>query len=152
MSFLPYFPRVVWGIMQFGQLMAIAACLQAQLVSNGPPFSHGTFSRVLDGKYYFKIPYISLSPWNTVIYFLKSSIARTIFYYSEICWGGYTLKASLMKCAPSILIESDLTYENGRPPRVQFHHKNRIIFQEAMRQCALMYLPFWGFHGPNRFE
>ena len=26
-----------------------AAYLQAQLVSKGPPFSHGTFSRVLDG-------------------------------------------------------------------------------------------------------
>jgi len=26
-----------------------AAHLQAQLVSNGPPFSYGTFSRVLDG-------------------------------------------------------------------------------------------------------
>ena len=71
--------------MQFGQLMAIAACLQAQLVSNRPPFSRGTFSRVLDGKYFSKIPYISLSPWNTVIFFLKSSIARTIFYYSEVC-------------------------------------------------------------------
>ena len=39
----------------FGQFMAIvanlvvAAYLQAQLVSNGPPFSHGTFSRDLDG-------------------------------------------------------------------------------------------------------
>jgi len=38
--------------MQFGQLLPtffLAAYLQAQLVSNGPPFSHGTFSRVLDG-------------------------------------------------------------------------------------------------------
>jgi len=41
--------------MQCGQLMAIAAnlvfaaYLQAQLVSNGPPFSHGTFPGVLNG-------------------------------------------------------------------------------------------------------
>ena len=41
--------------MQLGQLMAIvanlvfAAYLQAQLVSNGLPFSHGTFSGVFNG-------------------------------------------------------------------------------------------------------
>ena len=44
---------IFWGIMQFGQLQPtffFAAYLQAQLVSNGPHFTHGTFSREFFGR------------------------------------------------------------------------------------------------------
>ena len=37
--------------------------------------------------------YISLSSWNNM-FFLTSRYVRIIRYFSEVCWRGYTLKAS----------------------------------------------------------
>ena len=44
----------------------------------------------------FQIPIYLIEFLEYVVFFLKSSYAGIICYYSEVCWRGYTLKASLI--------------------------------------------------------